>query len=330
MTAISARVTVSVRSEVVEREPSHRIRRGALLAGAVVAALVVALLNEPRDHAPLPAIARQALKVALPKWHTTEPVNEVVYGTRGFDTFGETFLLLAAVVAIATISRRREHRRGFIGEEQAGRREQAEVGSTGGGADHGETEARSAEQGEQGEEAGPLTPDAEPLGSPGPERAAAMTVVARGAIRLVSPFLLVAGLYLVAWGYSPGGGFPGGAVLLGGVLLVYVGFGYVKVRRIIRPDVIEPIELGGALLIVIIEALGLLLRGSFSANFLPLGPEQTLRSGGILQAFSGSELIEVSTGLTLAVFALLGMAHDWSTDEQGSGPSGSTRSSGSP
>ena len=60
------------------------------------------------------------MTVAIPKWHTLEPVNEVVYGTRGFDTFGETFLLLAAVVGIGMITRSREARRGFIGEEVAG------------------------------------------------------------------------------------------------------------------------------------------------------------------------------------------------------------------
>jgi multicomponent Na+:H+ antiporter subunit B len=35
----------------------------------------------------------------------------------------------------------------------------------------------------------------------------------------------------------------------------------------------------------------------------------------VLQAFSGSELIEVASGLTLAVFGLLGMRHDWASDE---------------
>jgi multicomponent Na+:H+ antiporter subunit B len=151
-----------------------------------------------------------------------------------------------------------------------------------------------------------------------------MTVVVRGAVRVVSAVLLIVGVYLVAWGYSPGGGFPGGAVIAGVILLVYVGFGYRKVRKVVRPEVIEPLELGGALLIVLIESLGLVLKGSFSANFLPAGAVQTLQSGGVLQAFSGSELIEVSTGLTLAIFGLLSMGHDWSErdgdDDKGDGP----------
>ena len=55
------------------------------------------------------------------------------------------------------------------------------------------------------------------------------------------------------------------------------------------------------------EFLGLVLRGSFSANWLPLATPQTLLSGGVAQLFSASELIEVGTGLTIAVFALIGM-----------------------
>jgi multicomponent Na+:H+ antiporter subunit B len=264
--------------------------------------------------------------VALPGWHTTEPVNEVVYGTRGFDTFGETFLLLAAVVGTATIARRRERRRGFIGEEQAGRREEGRVGqssASASGAQAGtERQARRAEAGEQGRGRHPATPDATPIGTPGPETAAAMTVVVRAAVRTVAPILAMAGLYLVAWGYSPGGGFPAGAVLLGIVLFVYVAYGYRRVEPVVRPDLVEPVELAGAAAIIAIEALGLALKGSFSANFLPLGPVGTIRSGGILQAFSGAELIEVGTGLTLAIFGLLGMGHDWSRDERAGGPHG--------
>ena len=134
-------------------------------------------------------------------------------------------------------------------------------------------------------------------------------------MRVAAPVLATAGLYLVAWGYSPGGGFPGGAVALGVVLLAYVALGYRRIEPVIRPDVVEPLELAGALAILALEVMGLVLKGSFSANFLPLGPVGTIRSGGILQAFSGSELIEVGTGLTLAIFGLLGMGHDWSDDQ---------------
>src|SRR6202035_3373112 len=125
------------------------------------------------EHAPLPLIARYALEIAIPRWKLPEPVNEIVYGTRGFDTFGETFLLLAAVVSVIVITRSREARRGYFGEELAGRREQAQADPAEGD-DASERTAQAAERREQGtresgDPAEPATPDVTPLGTPGPE-----------------------------------------------------------------------------------------------------------------------------------------------------------------
>ena len=305
--------------EATEREPRHRAWVGALLAAGIAAALGVAVAGIPREHAPLPLIARYALDIAIPRWKLTEPVNEIVYGTRGFDTFGETFLLLAAVVSVVVITRPREPRRGYFGEAAAGAREQ-EQDDPAVGADATEQEARSAERLEQEDQApkseGPIeTPDAVPLGTPAPERAEAMTVVVRTALRVALPILGVAGLYLVVWGYSPGGGFPGGAVMLGVLLLVYAAFGRRKISRVIRPDLLENLELAGAGLIIMTAFFGLVFQGSFSANWLPLAQLMTPLSGGVAQLFSASELIEVATGLAIAVFALLGISHDWARDE---------------
>ena len=305
--------------EAAEHEPEHRRWLGAVLVAGMAAALAAAMVSIPREHAALPAIARYAMQVALPQWHLTEPVNEVVYGTRGFDTFGETFLLLAAVVSVVMITRSREARRGYFGEELAGLREQAQADPAERD-DASERTAQAAERREQGtrqagDPAEPATPDDTPLGTPGPETADAMTVVTRTAIRVALPVLAVAGLYLVAEGYSPGGGFPAGAVLLGVLLLAYAGFGRRRVARIVRPGLLEALEMAGAAAIIATEALGLILKGSFSANWLPLAAPQTILSGGVAQLFSASELIEVGTGLAIAIFALIGMGHDWSPDQ---------------
>src|SRR5436853_712752 len=103
------------------------------------------MVTLPRDGAPLPGVARYALQIALPKWHTTEPVNEIVYGTRGFDTFGETFLLLAAVVAVTVLARGREQRHEYLGEAVAARGEQARVDPR---RPPGSKQARAAERAE--------------------------------------------------------------------------------------------------------------------------------------------------------------------------------------
>jgi multicomponent Na+:H+ antiporter subunit B len=286
----------------------------------MAACLVLALVGVPRERAELPSVARQALRAAEPQWHIDEPVNEIVYGTRGFDTFGETFLLLAAVVSVTVLTRRRENREddGEDGEQEAGRREQGEIDPSP-GVDRGESQARAAEADEQSggaSQGGTTYPDDERLGSPAPERADAMSVVTRTAARTAAPVLAVAGVYLAAEGYSPGGGFPAGAVILGVILLLWAGFGHQRLGRAVRAEPLEALELAGALAIIAIEVLGLVFKGSVSANWLPLAKSPTtILSGGVLQAFSGSELVEVSTGLTLAAFSLLAMRHDWSPDE---------------
>lgn len=304
---------------VRDREPRHRPRAGLILTLGTGVVLTAGYLAAPRERAALPAVARYALTTSLPDWKLLEPVNEVVYGSRGFDTFGETFLLLAAVVSVILLTRPREVRRGYFGEHTAGEREQQEIDP----ADHPDSEERETRAADEREQehrpAGraPYDPDEEPLGGPVPERAEALTVVTRTAIRLAAPVLAVTGLYLVAWGYSPGGGFPGGAVVLGILLLIYAAYGRRTIARVVRPGVLETVEMGGAVLIVLTELLGLLLKGSFSANWLPLAEAGTILSGGVVQLFSVGELIEVATGLSIVVFALLGVRRDWAPDEDG-------------
>lgn len=303
--------------EVPEAQPTHRPVVGAVLVAGTAALLAAAFVAIPREDVPLPAIARQALTESLPRWHLTEPVNAIVYGMRGFDTFGETFLLIAAVVSVVVLTRTREPRHGYIGEETAakGEREQIDPSKT---PDATQREARSAERAESGEDRED-TPDATPLGTPAPEGAEGMTVVVRTAMRVVAPILAVCGMYIVIWGYSPGGGFPAGAVMLGVILLLYTGFGYRRVGMVVRPAPLEVIELVCAAAIVLLLLLGLVLAGSVTANWLPLAPPQTIRSGGTAQVFSLAELVEVGAGLTIAVFALLGMRHDWASDEDEGG-----------
>ncbi|HVV76424.1 MAG TPA: MnhB domain-containing protein [Mycobacteriales bacterium] len=304
--------------ELADTEPLHRPRIGVVLVLALAALIAVACIDLPREGAALSSVAHQALSAAQPHWHTTEPVNEVVYGTRGFDTFGETFLLLAAVMSVVVLARRKEPRHGFIGEELEGRQERPSAARRARG-DQGDTAmARSADAGEEGLDNldRPETPDEEPVGLVRQELAQGMTVVTRSAARTAAPVLAVAGVYLCAWNYTPGGGFPAGAVILGVVLLAYAGYGYPRIAAVVRPAVMELVELGGAMLIVALEVLGLVFKGSVSENWLPMAPVETIRAGGVMQAFSASELIEVATGLTIAVFTILAIRHDWTVDEQ--------------
>lgn len=310
------------RQEPQAGEEKHRPLLGLGAVAGVATVLVLGFTDLPRETAALPAIARHAMEIALPKWGQTEVVNEVVYGSRGFDTFGETFLLLAAVASVILLTRSRERRREYFGEAMAGRGSGGQEGSgSGSGQSEGggqQSQARAAESEESSDETRPADDaDREPLGSRAPERAAGMTVVVRVAAKTAAVVLAVASVYLAAWGYTPGSGFPAGAALSGVVILLYAAFGHRALRWAVRPDVLEPIEIFGALAIIGVGLGGLIVHGSLFANFVPLATPATFLAGGNNRLFAGSELIEVATGLTIATFALLGMRHDWAQDEEG-------------
>lgn len=294
--------------------PRRRQVTAVVLVAATAACLAVAFLDLPREGADLPGIARDAMTQALPEWHHTEVVSVIVYGTRGFDTFGETFLLLAAVVAVIVVCRGREHRRVFLQEERLGRREQAEARRTAGRAENQRhPQAERAEQIERGvvdEEEGSA------IGTEGPVSGQAMTVVVRTGARTVLPLLAVAGAFLLLSPWAPGGGFPAGGVLTGVVLLTYAAFGYRAVRRVVRPGPLEAVEMAGAGVIIALGVLGLVLDGSFFANWLPLGTPKTVHAGGILQVFSASELLEVGAGLLIVVFSLVAMEREWTEEDE--------------
>ena len=294
--------------------PRRRKVAAAVLVASTAACLAVAFVDLPRERADLPGIARDAMTQALPEWHHTEVVSVVVYGTRGFDTFGETFLLLAAVVGVIVVCRGREPRRVFLQEERLGRREQAETRRMAGSSAtqrHPQAEhAEDVEQGEADEEEGTLG-----IGAGGPVSEQAMTVVIRTGARTVLPLLSVAGAFLLFSPWAPGGGFPAGGVLTGVVVLTYAAFGYRAVRKVVRPDPLEAVEMVGAGAIILLGALGLVLKGSFFANWLPLGVPKTIHAGGTLQFLSMSELLEVGSGLLIVVFSLLAMEREWTEED---------------
>jgi multicomponent Na+:H+ antiporter subunit B len=290
-----------------------RLRRTAavVLGGLTAAALAAALVDLPGDRAPIPAIARTAVDGAINTWHTPETVNAIVYGWRATDTFGETFLLLAAVIAVAVITRRRERRRVYLQEERLAQHEQEREGEHA----HAMSSAERAEQGEGNERA---DDDDGSIGRRERVRSQPMTIVVRGAALAVLPVVAVAGVEIAVLGFTPGGGFPAGAVLTGVTLLAYVAFGYGAVRRVVNPPVLEVGELAGAFLIVALGVAGLVAKGHFFANSLPLAGTGTIFGGGLLQAFSISELVEVSTGLAIVIFSILAMENEWAgQDDEG-------------
>lgn len=123
--------------------------------------------------------------------------------------------------------------------------------------------------------------------------------------RLLSPYIMLFGLYVIFHGhYSPGGGFQGGALLAASVLLIRVAGGKEVARLQIQEFATTPLAVVGVA-IYFLTGLAAMFTGGYFLDYaeLPIpGVEAAwLRYIGIL-------IIEI--GIGAAVMAILVMIYD--------------------
>lgn len=122
--------------------------------------------------------------------------------------------------------------------------------------------------------------------------------------RLLSPYIMLIGLYVIFHGhYSPGGGFQGGALLAASILLMRLSGGRVTDLLQIKEKVTIPMASIGVLIYFGTGFIAILAGGFFlDYELLPFGMDPAyLRNTGIL-------IIEI--GIGVAVMAILIMIFD--------------------
>ena len=130
-----------------------------------------------------------------------------------------------------------------------------------------------------------------------PRRSDASVLVSR----VLAPFTLLFGIYVsIHASTTPGGGFQGGVIIATALLLVYTGETYPGWRRIVRSQLLDWSESGGALLFALMGFAPLFMGLAFATNILPLGAMKS--------AWSGGSMFVDNVGVTFAVtgsFALV-------------------------
>lgn len=123
--------------------------------------------------------------------------------------------------------------------------------------------------------------------------------------RLLSPYIMLFGLYVIAHGhYSPGGGFQGGALLAASILLVRLASGRQVANTQLKETLTMPLALAGISIYFGIGLVSVMMGGYFlDYSELPIpGLEPAmLRFYGIL-------IIEI--GIGLGVMGILVMLFD--------------------
>ena len=137
-----------------------------------------------------------------------------------------------------------------------------------------------------------------------------MTIVANRTARLIYPFILVFGAYVIIHGHlTPGGGFQGGVAIIGAVALVYLAVGIKAVRDYVSVYSLNIADSLGALLFLLWAFLGLVYTGYFFGDFVGklwgTGVYRSLMSSGVIALMNISVGIKVLGGAGEIVIALV-------------------------
>ncbi len=124
--------------------------------------------------------------------------------------------------------------------------------------------------------------------------------------RKLSPFILLFGCYLIAYGHlSPGGGFQGGVVLASGIILLILGKDVTSIQQFFPAKTVSFVEMGGFVGFVLVGIIGLMSTGHFLKNFLPVGSVEEIPHAGFIFLLNLIIGLKVGAGMTLLCFALL-------------------------
>lgn len=101
--------------------------------------------------------------------------------------------------------------------------------------------------------------------------------------RLAVPITLVFGIYVVLHAtVTPGGGFQGGVIIASAVLLRFLSEGYASWRDLMRSEILDAFEGGGAAMYAIAGLIPMLSGAAYLTNRLPLGQLKQMLSGGLM------------------------------------------------
>ena len=134
-----------------------------------------------------------------------------------------------------------------------------------------------------------------------------MTLIVRTIARLLFPFTLLFGVYIVIHGHlTPGGGFSGGVIMAASTVMILLAYGIERAEArlsFLRAEVFESV---GGIVIVCIGIFGLLFGTWFlqSAPVFPLGGLGKVFSAGNLPLLYLAVGVKATAGIVLIFYAM--------------------------
>lgn len=94
-------------------------------------------------------------------------------------------------------------------------------------------------------------------------------VIVRSAADFFLPLACMYGAYVVLHGHlSPGGGFQGGVLIASAILLVFLGYGSLKVRKTFNDHKLHSSETVAEIIYVVLGLIGIIGGFNFCINFV--------------------------------------------------------------
>jgi multicomponent Na+:H+ antiporter subunit B len=117
---------------------------------------------------------------------------------------------------------------------------------------------------------------------------------------ILIPLIVAIGAYLCFHGQlTPGGGFQGGIVLAAGPVAILLAGRYLSMKAVAPKRLLESADAIGAAAYALVGLGGLVFAGVFLKNFLPLGAQGHLLSGGMMPLNSIAVGLEVAGAFLL-------------------------------
>lgn len=227
------------------------------LAGMAVLLMMVSHLPAfgSADNPANNEVVGRYLEFGLSETGAVNTVAGIILDYRAFDTFGESVVLFLSAISVIALMRRKSES-GPHGRE--GRGEETECDRDGG--QNGERD-----------------------------------MILEQVARLLVPFILMFGVYVVLNGHlSPGGGFSGGTVMGAGLILYANAFGYRRIHRFFSFRTFTVMSSSALIVYALSKGYSFFMGANHLESGIPLGKPGAIFSAGLILP------LDICVGLVVA------------------------------
>ena len=137
------------------------------------------------------------------------------------------------------------------------------------------------------------------------------STIIRTITRKLFPFILLFGLYLVAYGHlTPGGGFQGGVIIGSAIILLSLSQGTSKTEERFKKSILGMMESIGPLIFMIIGFGGIFFGYHFLKDFLPQGKDGSFSGSGFILYLNLAIGLKVGAAMSIIFYSLAGGERD--------------------